>query len=222
MVTSIPELSGPMVLPRSGNAPQHIVAILHGLGADGRNMIELGKVWSHHMPDTLFVAPNAPFPFSGGPVGYEWFDVGDRTSEFRREGLRVAAPILDAFLDDLLQTYNLDNQNLALVGFSQGTMMALHVGLRRPQCAGIVGYSGALIEDDLPQSFARPPVVLIHGDSDTILDDGYSRRAESYLKAHQVPVTLHVTPDLDHSIDVHGFEEGERFLHHIFALNPKH
>lgn len=217
MAPTIPELSGPMVMPRSGVAPRNIVAILHGLGADGRNMIELGKVWSHALPDTLFVAPNAPFPFSGGPVGYEWFDVGDRTTEFRREGLRVAAPILNAFLDGLLKDHHLSPAQLALVGFSQGTMMALHVGLRRPTCAGILGYSGALVEDDLPEDYAKPPVRLIHGDSDTVLDDGYSRRAEAYLTAKNVPVELTITPGLDHSIDAAGFEAGEAFLRRLFA-----
>ena len=129
-------LSGPSFPPQSGGKPSRLVILLHGLGADGNDLIGLAPYWAPLLPDAEFLSPNAPFPCDMAPYGYQWFSVQDRSPEARLAGVRAAAPILDAFIDDELQKRGLDRGDSALVGFSQGTMMSLFVGLRRdtPAC----------------------------------------------------------------------------------------
>src|SRR5512142_1468024 len=170
------ELDGPRLEPRSGPA-RHLVAFLHGYGADGNDLIEIGRAWQGLLPGAAFVSPHAPRPCGQAPVGREWFPLTFRNPEERWTGVNQAAPILESFLDAELKQRNLPSSALALVGFSQGTMMSLHVGLRRGvPPAAIVGYSGILVvpEDADPDSFAaeikaKPPVLLIHGDQDPLI-----------------------------------------------------
>src|SRR5262245_38816560 len=165
------ELDGPRLEPRSGPARQ-LVVFLHGYGADGNDLIELGRAWQGLLPQAAFVSPHAPEPCGQAPTGRQWFPLTIRHPGERRTGCNHAAPVLDAFLDAELKRRNLPPTALALVGFSQGTMMALHVGLRRAATlAAIVGYSGLLVtpSDPNPEKLAaevksRPPVLLIHGD----------------------------------------------------------
>lgn len=130
-------------------------------------------------------------------------------------GARAAAGLLDGFLDDLLRARGLEDDRLALVGFSQGTMMALHVAPRRQRSlAGVLGFSGALLAPDLlpTEIVSRPPVLLLHGDSDQVVPFAELGRAEAALKAAGVPVTAHALPGLGHAIDERGLELGSRFL----------
>ncbi len=122
-------LSGPSRPPLAGAKPRRLVILLHGLGADGDDLIGLGRVWAPSLPDALFLSPNAPFPCDLSPYGYQWFSVEDRSEERTLAGVRAAAPFLDAFIDEALEENGLSAGDLALVGFSQGTMMALYVGL---------------------------------------------------------------------------------------------
>src|ERR1700741_1071219 len=150
------ELDGPRLEPRSGAARQ-LVIFLHGSGADGHDLIGLGRAWQGLLPDAAFVSPHAPRPCGQAPVGREWFPLTFRNPDERWTGVNQAAPLLERFLDAELKRRNLPPSALALVGFSQGTMMALHVGLRRAVApAGIVGYSGMLVtpEDVVPDAFA--------------------------------------------------------------------
>src|SRR6201997_5344382 len=168
----MPLLSGPARPPASGGTPRRLVILLHGLGADGNDLIGLAPYWAPLLPEAEFLAPDAPFPCDMAPFGRQWFSLQDRSPMSILAGVRAAAPILDAFIDDALEARNLEESRLALVGFSQGTMMSLYVGLRRAKAlAGIVGFSGALIgSETLPQDIrSRPPVLLIHGDSDEIV-----------------------------------------------------
>src|SRR5579871_1369604 len=138
-------LEGPGRAPQSGGKPQSVVVLLHGLGADGGDLIGLAPYWAPQLPTTEFLSPHAPYPCDMAPYGRQWFSLQDRSPNMIVAGVQAAAPILEAYLDDVLRERGLPPERLALVGFSQGTMMALHVGLRRPQrLAGIVGYSGAL------------------------------------------------------------------------------
>src|SRR5467141_2296170 len=142
----MPALSGPSRPPASGGRPSRLVILLHGLGADGNDLIGLVPYWAPLLPTAEFVSPNAPFPCDMAPYGYQWFSFQDRTQEAVLAGVRAAAPVLDAFIDDALAARGLVDGDAALVGFSQGTMMSLHVGLRRAHpVAGILGYSGRLI-----------------------------------------------------------------------------
>ncbi|HET8728087.1 MAG TPA: alpha/beta fold hydrolase, partial [Alphaproteobacteria bacterium] len=151
--------------PASGGAPRRLVLLLHGLGADGRDLIGLAPHWAPYLPDAEFLAPDAPDPCDMAPFGYQWFSLQEHTPARLEAGVRAAAGPLDAFIDQALAERGLTDADLALVGFSQGTMMALHVALRRKQpCAAIVGYSGALVAPETlaAEIGARPPVLLVH------------------------------------------------------------
>ena len=139
------ELDGPRIEPRQGAARQ-LVVFLHGYGADGNDLIELGRAWQDLLPNAAFVSPHAPEPCGQAPIGRQWFELTFRDPNERWIGVNQAAPVLERFLDAELARRNLPASALALVGFSQGTMMALHVGLRRATAPlAIVGYSGLLV-----------------------------------------------------------------------------
>ncbi|NQV20092.1 MAG: phospholipase, partial [Rhodospirillales bacterium] len=141
----VPKISGPRVEPKSGDAPEHLIVLVHGYGADGNDLIGLAGPWAQAMPKVAFVAPDGPDPCGMSPVGRQWFPLTNMNAEERRDGVRQAAPILNTFIDRELVRYGLSDRELALVGFSQGTMMSLHIGLRRAQApAAIIGFSGML------------------------------------------------------------------------------
>ena len=213
------ELDGPRLAPRSGTA-KHLVVFLHGYGADGNDLIEIGRAWQGLLPDAAFVSPHAPRPCGQAPMGREWFPLTFRNVEERWDGVNMAAPVLNAFLDAELKRNNLPGSTLALVGFSQGTMMALHVGLRRAAApAAIVGYSGMLVvpENVAPEQFAaeitsRPPVLLVHGDSDDLIPVQALFHAAQGLAALGIPAEWHVSPGVGHGIDQEGLRQGGEFL----------
>lgn len=213
-------LEGPSRPPRAGGKPKSLVVLLHGLGSDGNDLISLAPYWAPLLPDTEFVAPNAPFPCDMAPVGYQWFSFQERTPAAVLAGVRAAAPFLDAFLDAALEARGLDESRLALVGFSQGTMMSLYVGLRRANpLAGIVGYSGRLLgEETLAEELrSKPPVLLMHGTADEIVPFDSLALAEASLKALGVPVTTVRRPGLGHSIDEIELAKGGEFLRSVLA-----
>ena len=138
------ELDGPRLEPRSGPARQ-LVVFLHGYGADGNDLIGLGREWARDLPHAAFVSPHAPEACGMSPTGRQWFNLSFRDPGELERGVKRSGPVLEAFLDAELKRHSLPASALGLVGFSQGTMMALAVGLRRnPSPAAIVGYSGAL------------------------------------------------------------------------------
>lgn len=212
-------LDGPRIHPGAGPA-RSLVVFLHGYGADGNDLIDIGRIWAPLLPDTAFVSPHAPEPCAEAPVGRQWFPLARVDPEKLRDGVLQAAPQLDAFLDDELTRLKLGDDNLALVGFSQGTMMALHVGPRRKSAiAGIVGYSGLLPG---PESVAaevrhRPPVLLIHGDQDQLIPPMATMAAERILGDAGFPVEWHIRPGLQHGIDEKGLEIGVGFLRRVLG-----
>ena len=213
------ELDGPRIEPRSGTAKQ-LVVFLHGYGADGNDLIEIGRAWQGLLPDAAFVSPHAPRPCGQAPVGREWFPLTFRDPDERWNGVQAAAPTLNAFLDAELARRKLPASALALVGFSQGTMMALHVGLRRAvPPAAIVGYSGILIMpgDVMTEGFAaeiksRPPVLLIHGDEDQLIPVQALTHSAQGLAAVGIPAEWHISPGVGHGIDQEGLRHGGEFL----------
>jgi phospholipase/carboxylesterase len=213
-------LSGPTRPPLSGGAPRRLVILLHGLGADGNDLIGLQQYWGRLLPDAEFVSPNAPFPCDMGPYGYQWFSVQDRTPQAVLAGVRAAAPILDAFIDGELQKRGLSDSDAALVGFSQGTMISLYVGLRRErELAGILGYSGRLIAPELLSSEmrSRPRTLLIHGTEDPLVPFDSLAHAEAALKQAGVPVETLACYGIEHSISPEGLESGGRFLGEVLS-----
>jgi phospholipase/carboxylesterase len=218
------ELDGPRLEPRSGPAKQ-LVVFLHGYGADGNDLIDIGRAWQPLLPQAAFVSPHAPEACAQAPVGRQWFGLTFRDPNERWLGVNKAAPGLDGFLDAELKRRNLPPSALALVGFSQGTMMALHCGLRRAvPPAAIVGYSGMLVvpENSDPDSFtgeirARPPVLLVHGDRDELIPPEAMFMAASGLGSLDVPVEWHLSPGVGHGIDQEGLRHGGEFLARAFA-----
>ncbi len=216
----LPSLTGPQQPPASGGAPRQLVVLLHGVGADGSDLIGLAPYWAELLPDAEFLSPDAPFPCDMAPFGRQWFSLQDRSPAAILAGVRATAPILDAFLDDALAARGLDDRSLALVGFSQGTMMSLYVGLRRATApAAIIGYSGALIgANDLPHEIrVRPPVLLVHGDADEVVPPQVLPMAVKALEAAGVPVDSLTRPGLGHGIDEVGLREGGAFLRRVFG-----
>lgn len=213
-------LPGPIVMPASGRDPQQLVILIHGYGSNGDDLIGLAPHWQSALPDAVFVAPNALSPCPGAPGGYQWWPLTTLSMAERAAGARQAAPVLDGFIDEQLARFNLTEQELALVGFSQGTMMALHVGPRRErQIAGIVGYSGMLADPDgLATSLrSRPPVLLIHGDADDILPIAAFHQAKTALDRLGFDLTTHVSHRLGHSIDEAGLTLGREFLRKVLV-----
>ena len=213
-------LSGPSRPPIAGGKPSRLVILLHGLGADGNDLIGLQQYWGPLLPEAEFVSPNAPFPCDMAPYGYQWFSVQDRSPPAVLAGVRAAAPSLDAFIDEELAKRGLDESQAALVGFSQGTMMALFVGLRRERpLAGVLGYSGRLIAPDLLASElrSRPPVLLVHGTADPLVPFDSLAAAEAGLQQAGVPVETLACVGVPHSIDPEGLERGGSFLRRVLS-----
>jgi phospholipase/carboxylesterase len=217
------ELDGPRLEPRSGAARQ-LVVFLHGYGADGNDLISIGQAWQPLLPQAAFVSPHAPEPCGMAPIGRQWFALTFRDPNERWVGVKTAAPSLERFLDAELKRHNLPASALALVGFSQGTMMALHVGLRRATApAAIVGYSGLFVlppnaKPDAvePEIRARPPVLLVHGDRDDLIPVQALPQASEALAALGVPVEWHISQGIGHGIDGEGLRQGGEFLARAF------
>jgi len=199
-------LDGPRQPAASGKAKQ-LVVLLHGWGANGDDLIGLAPYLARALPDAAFVSPNAPYPCEANPMGLQWFSIMDRSEAQMLAGLRLAASLVDAFLDEELERQGLPAEALSLLGFSQGTMLSLHVGLRRKTApAQIVGFSGTLVggETLTDEIAARPPVLLVHGTDDPVVPYQASEKAAETLTALDVPVELMLRPGLPHSIDEPG------------------
>jgi phospholipase/carboxylesterase len=216
----LPKLDGPRLMPASGGKPKQLVVLLHGYGANGNDLTSLGQHWRQLLPEALFISPHAPEPCAGNPfAGRQWFDLTFRDPGERWRGVNHAAPALDAFLDNELAALGLADDSLALVGFSQGTMMALHVGPRRPRAmAGIVGFSGLIAgpEHLAREIVSRPPVLLAHGDRDDVIPVEALHEARNVLGGANVPVQWHVSAGLPHGIDGDGLDLAGRFLADVF------
>jgi phospholipase/carboxylesterase len=240
------ELNGPRLPPHSRGPARQLVIFLHGYGADGNDLIDLGRAWQAALPDAAFVSPHAPEPCGQAPVGRQWFPLTFRDPDERWIGVNKAAPILDRFLDAELARrqlppsaltlerfidaelgrLQLPPSALALVGFSQGTMMALHVGLRRAVApAAIVGYSGLLVLPDgaepaaiKPEVRAHPPILLLHGDRDDLIPAQALLMSAESLAQLETPVEWHLSSGLGHGIDEEGLRQGGEFLARRFGV----
>ncbi len=208
-------VNGSSLQPLSGNAPKQIVLLLHGYGSNGADLISLAPHWQRAMPEALFLAPNAPQRIGNLASGYQWWPLQSFTPQALAAGAKAAAPAIDAFIDRKLGQYGLTDSQLVIVGFSQGTMMALHVGLRRrQQVAGIVGYSGMLVgAAELANELTTgPPVLLVHGDSDPIVPIAALHAADSDLRKLGIDAKVYVASGVGHTVDASGIRVGAEFV----------
>lgn len=214
------KLDGPRLKPRSGRARQ-LVVFLHGYGADGNDLIELGRNWADLLPDAAFVAPHAPEPCGMSPMGRQWWPLTMRDVTERERGCRAAGPDLDSFLDEELARNGLPPERLALVGFSQGSMMALFVGPRRAIApAAIVAYSGHLVAAEKlgDEARAKPPILLVHGAQDDVIPvDALFDSMEGLTQAG-IPCQWHLSLGVAHGIDPDGLRHGGQFIAQNFGL----
>lgn len=214
-MSDLPKLDGPRAAPKSRGKPEQLVVFLHGYGADGNDLIGLAGHLRAVLPEASYVSPHAPFPCDMSPMGRQWFPISRLSPDEMWTGVQQAAPALNAFLDDELEQAGLTDNDLILIGFSQGTMLALHAGLRRASPPrGIVGFSGALAgPDHLSNDITcKPPVLLVHGDADEVVPFQALYTATNTLEALDVPVEWHVSQGLGHGIGPDGLQKAMEFL----------
>lgn len=204
-------LSGPRRAPASGLRPKGLVVALHGYGSNGDDLISLAPYWDKLLPDVQFSSPHAPTHVPGFGAMFQWFPIESMDPVHLAKGARDAAPVLEAFLEAEMANFGVTKAQTALVGFSQGTMMALHVGLAsKDPYAGILGYSGALVGN--PVMASKPPVLLVHGDQDDVVPLVASQMAQQFLKNAGLDARLHVSPQAAHTIAMDGLQLGGAFL----------
>ena len=209
-------LSGPR-LPPAKSPATHLVVLLHGYGADGNDLIGLAEHWREFLPGAAFVAPNAPDRVPGAPSGFQWFPISRIDPHEMQNGVAAAAPNIEALLDAELARLGLPPDKLALAGFSQGAMLALHLGMRRAiPPAAIIGFSGLLAAPP-PAGAIRPPVLLTHGDADTVIPAAAMFAAITALGGAGVPLQWHLARGMGHGIDQDGLVMAGLFMAMAFG-----
>ena len=212
---SVPQIDGPRQQPASGGPAKQLIVLLHGLGADGNDLIQLAPMLAQAFPEAAFVSPHAHQDCDVAPMGLQWFSFKGESEDIMIQGAEAAQPVVDAFLDQELARHGLTPDKLAVVGFSQGGMMALHCGLRRAQpVACLVGFSTLLpgprkLDAEIK---SKPPVLLTHGDQDEIIPGHAMPQTEAALKAAGVPVESETRAGLGHGIDERCLELATDFL----------
>ena len=206
-VTSIP--------PLSKNKPRQAIILCHGYGGDGQDISALAIKWQRFLPDAIFLCPNAPEICSVNPQGYQWFDLASDEEEVILEKSLVAEKKLSIFLDQVFENFQLEPSNLALVGFSQGTMMGIQVGIKKNKKINcLIGYSGKVInQKHLSENInSKPKMFLMHGENDTIVSPTYLLEAKEYLKKRGINVKTKIFKNCEHRIPVEGSSLGLGFL----------
>jgi phospholipase/carboxylesterase len=221
----MPSLTGPSFGPAAPGAPRQLVVICHGVGANGQDLIAVAPLLAAALPHAVFTAPDGPEEYDMMPPGIphegrQWFSLKDRRPDVLAAGVRIARATLDRYLDETLAALDIPPTDYALLGFSQGAMMALFAGLRRPvPPRAILAYSGVLLAPgDIRAEIAnRARVLLVHGEADEVVPAEASSVAADLLRALDVPVELMMRRDLGHGIDPEGLEAGARVLAEAFS-----
>ncbi|MEC7703423.1 MAG: dienelactone hydrolase family protein [Pseudomonadota bacterium] len=201
-------------------APENLVILLHGYGSNGQDLITLAPEWGDDMPKTLFVSPDAPQQCEISAFGFQWFSLMDRREDVMLSNINPAAPILEKFIQDCSDNFKIPFEKIALVGFSQGTMMSLYTAPRMDKAiAGVLGFSGALLNGkalmDAPDKFLKFPIYLAHGSADEVVPVDMFDEAHAFLQGAGYDVQGHITPGLGHGIDLEGVQKGHDFLKRI-------
>lgn len=200
--------------PLAGGAPDSLVLLVHGYGADGQDLFDLAPIFGRAVPRAAFAAPHAPFPCAEAPMGRQWFPLWDRSEGQLAAGAAEAAALLGAFVRAEAARLGVPETRVALMGFSQGAMLVLEAGLRGAVAspAAILAYSGALLGPADARVVAHPPVLIVHGRDDAVVPVQASERAAAQLLAAGVPVTTLFRQGLGHGIDEEGLAAGARLL----------
>lgn len=208
-------LTGPVIEPRSGKA-SHLVVMLHGVGADGENLLPLANDFKDILPDACFAAPNGPQSYHVenafvGDVGFQWFPLWGKSLPELIEGANSATSVLKEYLDNMLGKLGLDYSKLILMGFSQGCITAVHASLMFPEkCLAVVGFSGAILTEN--HVVSKPDICLIHGRDDDVVPFQQTVFAERKLKAIGVNAEVHLLDNLGHWIEERGINIAKEFL----------
>jgi len=213
-------LDGPRLAPLSGSEADALVVLIHGYGSNGDDLISLASMMQPSLPGAAFVAPDAPSQLPHMAAAHQWWPIETFSMAERASGAATAAPGLDAFITEELAKAGLPDSRLLLIGFSQGAMMALHVGLRRGDpAAGIIGISGMLVAPErlLSEIRSRPPVLLIHGTEDDVVPFRSMDMAADALLAAGVPVEMHVSSGIGHGVGPDGLAEATAFARRILV-----
>jgi phospholipase/carboxylesterase len=207
------KLSGP--IKTTTNKPEKLVIFLHGVGSDGNDLITLSDEIAQALPNAVFLSPNAPFPYDSYSMGYQWFSLSDYSPEKLYQGIKIALPILENYIDENLAKYNLGYKDLVLIGFSQGTMMALQMAPRlKESCFAVIGFSGALVNPEAleKEKTSSPPICIIHGSEDQVVPASQHRFSVSALKKMDLLAEEHLITGLAHSINLKAIKIAQEFL----------
>ena len=208
-------LDATFITPLSKKKPKQIVVLCHGYGGDGNDISILAINWQRFLPDTIFLCPNAPEICAVNPQGYQWFDLSSEKEDLILEKSLIAEQKLNIFLNEVLNHYQLETSNLALVGFSQGTMVSIQVALKKKeQINCLIGYSGKIInEKHLSKNINyRPKIFLMHGDKDSLVLPSHLLEAKEILSNYGIKIKTKLFKDCEHKISVEGMSLGLNFL----------
>jgi len=203
------------VFPLSKSKPRQAIILCHGYGGDGKDISTLAINWQRFLPEAIFLCPNAPETCAVNPQGYQWFDLTSEKDEIILEKSLVAEEKLNIFLDQVFDNFQLEPTNLALVGFSQGCMMSIQVGLKKKeQINCLVGYSGKIInQQHLSDNIkSKPKIFLMHGAKDTIVSPTHLLEAKEYLNNQGIKIKTKLFKNCEHGIPVEGSSLGLEFL----------
>ena len=206
---------------KSGDKNKNAIIFLHGYGANSNDLIGIANVWIDSLPNTIFLSPNAPFECGFAENAYQWFELTSISPQSIGEGLEKAGPFLDEYIDHVSKTYKVNEKNIFFVGFSQGTMMGLyHLCKRKNQCAGLLGYSGLLFENENFKSEikSRFPIKLYHGKKDELINYQNSVEASKKLKDMGFKIDFNLSEELGHGIDDEGIKMGLDFIKKTFNI----
>ena len=210
-------ISGLTLPPASGKKPDSIVVLFHGYGDFGENFLFLGALLGQFLPHTLFAAPDGPIKCKSISSGKQWVSSPKNNKIQLLKEIKNLTPSLNQYLDGLLKTYDIPPERMAFLGFSQGARIALHIGLRRPMCAGVVAMSGSYLDDPSAMNLSQPPILIIHGTSDKKAPVSLARESYKRLNALKMPVTLILLPEVGHDVDPQGLEIAGEFLKDCFS-----
>jgi phospholipase/carboxylesterase len=201
--------------PLSNKKPKQAIILCHGYGGDGKDISSLALNWQRFLPDAIFLSPNAPETCSINPNGYQWFDLSSDKEEVIYEKSLLAEEKLSEFLDQVMNNFELKPTNLALVGFSQGCMMVVQVGLKKKEKINcLIGYSGKIInKKSLSNNInSKPKIFLMHGENDTIVSPLHLLEAKEFLANQNIKIKTKLFKNCEHNIPVEGLSLGLEFL----------